>query len=75
MVRRVITLVTVAAMMAAMMVVVFVGPASAQGGGCKDFGQNVAGLAQSNGSGFGQAASGSAPLNDTVEAEQQANCG
>ena len=73
MVRRVITLVTVALVMAAMMV--FVGPASAQGGGCKDFGQNVAGLAQSNGSGFGQAASGSAPLNDTVEAEQQANCG
>ena len=73
MVRRVITLLTVAAMMAAM--VVFAGPASAQGGGCKAFGQNVAGLAQSNGSGFGQAASGSAPLNDTVEAEQQANCG
>ena len=73
MVRRVITLVTVALVMAAMMV--FAGPASAQGGGCKDFGQNVAGLAQSNGSGFGQAASGSAPLNDTVEAEQQANCG
>jgi hypothetical protein len=74
MVRRVITLLTVALVMAAMMVV-FVGPASAQGGGCKDFGENVAGLAQSNGSGFGQAASGSAPLNDTVEAEQQANCG
>ena len=73
MVRRVITLVTVALVMAAMMV--FAGPASAQGGGCKAFGQNVAGLAQSNGSGFGQAASGSAPLNDTVEAEQQANCG
>jgi hypothetical protein len=74
MVRRVITLLTVALVMVAMMVV-FVGPASAQGGGCKAFGENVAGLAQSNGSGFGQAASGNAPLNDTVEAEQQANCG
>ena len=40
MVRRVITLVTVALVMAAMMVV-FAGPASAQGGGCKAFGQSV----------------------------------
>ncbi len=39
MVRRVITLVTVALVMAAMMV--FAGPASAQGGGCKAFGQSV----------------------------------
>jgi hypothetical protein len=72
MVRRFITLLTVAAMMAAMMV--FAGPASAQGGGCKEFGQNVAGLAKANKSGFGQVTSERAPANDTVE-EEQAACG
>ena len=47
---------------------------SAQGG-CKAFGQNIAGLATTLGSVFGQTASGSAPLNNTVQQEQQAFCG
>ena len=54
-------------------VLVFAGPASAQGG-CKAFGQNIAPLATTLGSVFGQTASGSAPVNDTVEQDQQALC-
>ena len=50
-------------------------PAAAQGGGCKAFGQNVASLATGFGVGFGQTASSNAPLNDVVEAEQDAFCG
>ncbi len=73
-IRRVVVLLTVAAMMAAM--VVFAGPASAQEGrGCKAFGQNIATLAQNLGGTFGQFTSANAPLNDTVEAEQKALCG
>ena len=69
--KRISLLLVVSAVMAAMLV--FAGPASAQGG-CKAFGQNVAFLATSLGEGFGQAAAGSAPLNDTVEQEQTALC-
>jgi hypothetical protein len=61
-----------AAIVAAMLM--FAGPASAQGG-YKAFGQNIAGLATTLGPVFGQTASGSAPLNDTVEQEQQTFCG
>ncbi len=70
--KRIMLLVVVALVMAAM--VVLVGPAAAQGGGCKAFGENIGTLATTLGGGFGQAASGSAPLNDTVEAEQEALC-
>jgi hypothetical protein len=48
--------------------------ASAQGG-CKAFGKNIAGLATMLGPEFGQTASESAPLDDTVELEQQTLCG
>ena len=71
--KRIILLLAVGAIVAAMLV--FAGPASAQGGGCKAFGQRIAGLATTLGPVFGQTASGSAPLNDTVEQEQQAFCG
>lgn len=50
-------------------------PAAADARGCKDFGQNVAGLASSLGVDFGQTASGNAPLNGVVAAEQAALCG
>lgn len=69
--KRLVLLFTVSLVVAAMLV--FAGPASAQGG-CKAFGQNIAGLATNLGPLFGQTASGSAPLNDTVEQEQQALC-
>jgi hypothetical protein len=49
-------------------------PAAAQGGGCKAFGQNIAGLAQNFGPIFGLTASSNAPLNGVVEAEQNAFC-
>lgn len=49
-------------------------PASAQGDGCREFGENIAFLATSFGSGFGQMAASGAPLNDTVEMEQDALC-
>jgi hypothetical protein len=49
-------------------------PVEAQGGGCKAFGQNIAGLARELGSMFGQTASSNAPLNPIVEAEQNALC-
>jgi hypothetical protein len=70
-VKRLVLLFTVSMVVAA--VLVFAGPASAQGG-CKAFGQNIAPLATTLGSVFGQTASGSAPLNDTVEQDQQALC-
>ena len=70
--KRIMLMVVVALVMAAMLM--FVGPAAAQGGGCKAFGENIGTLATALGGGFGQAASGSAPLNDTVEAEQAALC-
>jgi hypothetical protein len=69
--RRILLMLTVAAVMAAMLV--FAGPASAQGG-CKAFGQNIAGLATSLGNVFGQTAAAGAPLNDTVETEQARLC-
>ena len=47
-------------------------PAAA--GGCKEFGQNIAGLAQELGRDFGQTASSNAPLNGIVVAEQAAFC-
>ncbi len=49
-------------------------PAAAEGDGCKEFGQNISFLARSLGPVFGQFASGGAPLNDTVEAEQTTLC-
>jgi hypothetical protein len=70
--RRLVLLLAVSAVFAAMLM--YTGPASAQGG-CKAFGENIAGLAKSFGPVFGEMASGSAPLNDTVEQEQQAFCG
>jgi hypothetical protein len=45
-------------------------PAAAQGGGCAAFGENISFLATNLGRDFGQTASSTAPLNDTVEAEQ-----
>ena len=69
--RRILLMLTVAAVMAAMLV--FTGPASAQGG-CKAFGQNIAGLATSLGKVFGQTAAAGTPLNDTVETEQAGLC-
>ena len=53
----------------------FAAPTSVQAGGCKAFGQNIASLATTFGPGFGANAAGSAPLNDTVVAEQTALCG
>jgi hypothetical protein len=70
--RRLVLLLAVSAIVAAMLM--FAGPASAQGG-CKAFGKNIAGLATMLGPEFGQTASGSAPLDDTVELEQQTLCG
>lgn len=49
-------------------------PATGQGGGCSEFGQNIAGLGQTLRPVFGQTASSGAPLNDTVEDEQDALC-
>lgn len=51
--------------------------AAAQGGGCKEFGQNVAFLAQFLEPGlFGQTVSSNAPINETVVgAEQDLLCG
>ena len=67
--KRLVLLITVSMVVVAAMLV-FAGPASAQEG-CKDFGQNIAGLATSLGPSFGQTASGSAPLNDTVAQEHR----
>ena len=71
--KRIVMLAVVSSIV--LMMLTFAGPASAQGGGCAAFGQNVATLGQSLGGTFGQVASAGAPLNDTVEAEQQALCG
>jgi hypothetical protein len=70
--KRIVVLVVASALIALMLV--FAGPASAQGGGCGAFGQNVATLGQTLGATFGQVASAGAPLNDTVEVEQEALC-
>lgn len=73
-VRRIFLVLAVASVAATMLVVA--GPASAQSGhtSCKAFGQNIAELATSLGRAFGQTAAASAPLNDTVDAEQAALC-
>ena len=71
--RRIAAVVVAAALMAAATLGV-AAPASAQGGGCAAFGQNVASLAQSLGPTFGQLTSANAPANDLVEAEQDALC-
>lgn len=72
--KRALQMLTVATVMAALLM--FAGPASAQGEhtGCRAFGQNIAGLATTLGGTFGQTAAASAPLNDTVETEQTALC-
>ena len=69
--RRLVLLLTVSAIVASMLM--FAGPASAKEG-CKDFGQNIAGLATTLGPVFRQTEAGGAPLSDTVEQEQQAFC-
>jgi hypothetical protein len=72
MMKRFVLMVTVAAMMAAMMV--FVGPASAQGG-CQAFGHSVAEDAeefQPLGQSF---VSDAAPLDDEALTEQEQFCG
>jgi hypothetical protein len=66
--RRLVLLLAVSAIVAAMLM--FAGPASAQGG-CKAFGKNIAGLATMLGPEFGETASESAPLDDTVELETE----
>ena len=73
-VRRMFVVFTAAVMMVAM--VALADPVFAQGGhtSCKAFGRNIAGLATSLGGAFGQTAAASAPLNDTVDAEQAALC-
>jgi hypothetical protein len=68
--RRFIVLVTVAAMLAAMLMVA--GPASAQGG-CQEFGQAAAFVAQETG-GLGEEASAAAPVNDDVHFLQEMFC-
>jgi hypothetical protein len=71
--KRMIAFLLAAVMFAAGLA--FAAPTTAQSGGCKAFGQNIAMLATTLGPGFGANASDSAPLNDTVAAEQQALCG
>lgn len=68
--RRIVSLVVVSVVVATL---VFAGPASAQGG-CKAFGQHIAGLSTSLGGTFGQITAANAPANDTVEAEQELLC-
>jgi hypothetical protein len=71
MMKRIILMVTVALVMAAMLV--FAGAASAQGG-CKDLGDAVSGFAQQF-KPFGQnIISGLAPLNDEVVQDQERIC-
>ena len=70
--RRIVLMVTVAAMLAAMLV--FVGAASAQGG-CQDFGHSVSEDAKEFrplGQNF---VSDAAPLNDEALAEHEEFCG
>ncbi len=68
--RRIITMLTVAAMLAAMVVVA--GQASAQGG-CKAFGQFVASTFQQDRP-AGQTVRDLAPFNDEVHDVQAASC-
>ena len=69
--RRFIMLVTVALVMAAMLVLA--SPASAQGG-CKELGNAVAGFTQEFHP-FGQLLNGLAPLNDEVSMDKERICG
>ena len=68
--RRIITMLTVAALLAAMLAVA--GPASAQGG-CKEFGTGAAAEAQAAG-GLGELASENAPVNEIVHSLQEQLC-
>jgi hypothetical protein len=70
--KRIVVLIAVSLVMATMLV--FTGAASAQGG-CKDFGQSVAGDAKAPGPLGQQFVSGNAPLNDEVQTEQGSFCG
>jgi type IV secretory pathway VirB2 component (pilin) len=54
--------------------IVFSQPAAAQGGGCAEFGQNISFLGPLLGPVFGQTAASTAPLNGTVEEEQDVFC-
>ena len=68
--RRIITMLTLAALLAAMLVVA--GPASAQGG-CQNFGTTAASEAQAT-RGLGEEASGAAPVNEIVHSLQEQLC-
>lgn len=72
--KRIFLMLTVAVVMTAMLA--FAGPAVTQGGhtNCKAFGEHIARLATTFGGTFGQTAAASAPLNDTVDAEQAVLC-
>ena len=73
--RRIISLVTVAALMAAM-VAVNAAPAFAQSenAGCQELGNAIAGFSQQFNP-FGQLLSGLAPLNDEVAMDKERICG
>ncbi len=74
MLRKKLTVVVAAAMLALTMLAIGA-PAFAQGGhaSCAPFGQNTAGLAQSFRP-FGQAVSGLAPVSGTIHGEQTTLC-
>lgn len=69
--RRIVLLIVVSVVLVLMLS--FAGAASAQSG-CKEFGQNIAGLSTSLGETFGQITAGNAPAKDTVEEEQELLC-
>jgi hypothetical protein len=71
MMRRIMMLVTVALVMAAMMV--FTGSAFAQGG-CQEFGLHVADSASTHKAGFGAFISGQTPVNEHAHGEQARFC-
>ncbi len=68
--RRIFTMLTVAALLAAMLVVA--GPASAQGA-CQEFGLAAAAEAQAAG-GLGEQVSAAAPVNEFVHSLQEEFC-
>jgi hypothetical protein len=72
--RRFIMLVTVAAMLAAMLVLASPASAQSENAGCKDFGNDIAGFSQQFNP-FGQLLSGLAPLNDEVSMDKERICG
>lgn len=69
--RKIVAIILAGLMSASM---TFGQPAAAQGGGCAATGKNISSLATTLGPVFGQFASSDAPLNDTVETEQDALC-